>query len=1072
MAQPTHHKAKSLRSKAASAEQDLAGPLPPKAIEAVFDAAPGLYLILKPDAPRFSIMAVNNAYAKATLTKREDIIGKGLFEVFPDNPSDPNATGVANLTASLMKVLKTKLPQAMANQKYDIPKPKGGFEERWWSPLNTPVLDRSGNVSCIIHSVTDVTQTIRLQEKEQSAQKKINQQADIIRAKQELETERQRLHQVLMQTPSMVAIMRGPNHVFELANPLYLQVTSKPANIIGKPVREVFPELEGRDIFKILDNTYKTGRPFVGNHMPVQINRHGRPEELYFNFVYQPYRNAQGNVEGIIVHGFEVTEQVLAQRHSEESEARLRFMAESMPQKVFTAKPTGEIDYFNPQWINFTGLSFDDIKDWGWKQFIHPDDLAENLRRWQHSIDTGEPFELEHRYRRHDGVYRWHLSRAQAQRDNKGNIVMWVGSNTEIHDQKETEEQLKKQRERLELAQKAAKIGTFEWDLRTNRLAWTRELEALYGLDPSTFDGTYSGWLNMVHPEDQSHAHQSMQQAAKGVELNTEFRIVCPDGTVCWLAIRGRVFCDDNGEPIRMLGISRNVTKRKRAEEALKMSEERFRTLVEQSPISIQIFSPDGETLQVNPAWEELWGAPREHLRGYNILEDPQLHTKGLLPYIKRGFAGNVVQIPPVEYDPAEIGKPGRARWIEATIYPIRSHDGQIKEVVLIHLDSTEAMRSHKELERLVAERTAELQRANEELSKSEARLSEAQELANLGSWEWNVNSEQVHWSQALYRIYGMDPSLPITYQNYLRRIHPDDRNLVEERINNAVQGKISEFSFEHQIVRADGEIRVIHAMGRVFRDAGGQVTKLAGTGQDITESKRIEQLKSDFVSMVSHQLKTPAAIIRGYVDNLLSGIIGKLNPKQREYVKGIEEISTRNYNLINDLLNVSRIERGVISADLKPVPLLEVMQLSIRNYQQRISRKGIGFRLHDEAPGALVLADQAKFAEAIGNAIDNAIKFTAKGSITIRTWEKGQHAFVKIEDTGKGMSSHTLNKLFQRDQIFGGGVTPEAGSGLGLYIAKQFMHIQHGDIEARSTPGHGSAFIFKIPLAPKPAKK
>lgn len=117
-----------------------------------------------------------------------------------------------------------------------------------------------------------------------------------------------------------------------------------------------------------------------------------------------------------------------------QSEERLRFMADSMPQKIFTTKPDGEADYFNPEFMAFTGLNFEQISKWGWIQFIHPDDRDENIRYWQHSVDTGEPFQMEHRFRRADGVYRWHLSRARALRDNKGKILMWIGSSTDIED--------------------------------------------------------------------------------------------------------------------------------------------------------------------------------------------------------------------------------------------------------------------------------------------------------------------------------------------------------------------------------------------------------------------------------------------------------------------------------------------------------------------------------------------------------------------------------------------------------------------------------------------------------------
>ncbi len=129
---------------------------------------------------------------------------------------------------------------------------------------------------------------------------------------------------------------------------------------------------------------------------------------------------------------------------------RFRFMAESMPQKIFTATPLGDVDYFNRQWLEFTGLSFEQIKDWGWTQFIHPDDLEENVRTWRQSIDTGGPFSFEHRFRRADGKYFWHLSRAHAMRDATGNISMWIGSNTDIHEQKEKEVALRRANDDLQ----------------------------------------------------------------------------------------------------------------------------------------------------------------------------------------------------------------------------------------------------------------------------------------------------------------------------------------------------------------------------------------------------------------------------------------------------------------------------------------------------------------------------------------------------------------------------------------------------------------------------------------------
>ncbi|MCA1792104.1 MAG: PAS domain-containing protein, partial [Thioalkalivibrio sp.] len=137
---------------------------------ALFESAPVLYLALEPDSPRFTIAAVSDAYARATMTKREQILGRGFFEVFPDNPDDSDATGVRNLSASLERVLEARATDSMAVQKYDIRMPEeegGGFTERWWRPVNSPVFGPDGKLVYIIHRVVDVTEVVRLEEASQ-----------------------------------------------------------------------------------------------------------------------------------------------------------------------------------------------------------------------------------------------------------------------------------------------------------------------------------------------------------------------------------------------------------------------------------------------------------------------------------------------------------------------------------------------------------------------------------------------------------------------------------------------------------------------------------------------------------------------------------------------------------------------------------------------------------------------------------------------------------------------------------------------------------------------------------------
>jgi PAS domain S-box-containing protein len=133
-----------------------------------------------------------------------------------------------------------------------------------------------------------------------------------------------------------------------------------------------------------------------------------------------------------------------------QEQERFRFMAESMPQKIFTASPTGESTYLNKLWMDFTGLSFEQLRDWGWTQFIHPDDLESSIQAWRQALASGEPLQMTNRFRRADGVYRWHLNRARAMRNAEGEIILWIGSSTEIHEQKEIEEELRRANEDLQ----------------------------------------------------------------------------------------------------------------------------------------------------------------------------------------------------------------------------------------------------------------------------------------------------------------------------------------------------------------------------------------------------------------------------------------------------------------------------------------------------------------------------------------------------------------------------------------------------------------------------------------------
>jgi PAS domain S-box-containing protein len=268
--------------------------------------------------------------------------------------------------------------------------------------------------------------------------------------------------------------------------------------------------------------------------------------------------------------------------------------------------------------------------------------------------------------------------------------------------------------------------------------------------------------------------------------------------------------------------------------------------------------------------------------------------------------------------------------------------------------------------------------------------------------------------------------------------------------------------NYEFKFIDRSGQVRDMLMTIAMIPNTKRSIASL----EDITERKRVAQMKSDFVSLVSHQLKTPVAQLNGYIYNMLAGLTGELTPKSREYLEDMQDISHKNYRLLSDLLNVSRIERGVISMDIRPVPLKEIVDEAVVPFYEQIKAKGLQLQIDGLELEIIVSADKEKTIEALGNIVHNALKFTDRGSISVRVSSKDTFSVIAVIDTGNGIAPDRLERMFSRDMALDGAPIAGGGAGLGLYIAKQFLRLQHGDITVQSMPGKGSSFIFTIPLA------
>ena len=255
-----------------------------------------------------------------------------------------------------------------------------------------------------------------------------------------------------------------------------------------------------------------------------------------------------------------------------DSEERYRFVTEALPIHVWFGTQGG-FEYCNRHLLEFTGLTFEQIRAGESLKLIHPDDFGRVLAATRRSFETGEEFAQEYRVRRRDGVYRWVLAQSRRFLDFKGE-VKWLGVSIDITDRRGAEDALRAANDRLSLALETARMGAWEWDIESDRVWWSDQVAHIHGIRPETFAGTFEGWINTIHPDDRQRARDAIARVLAGDgNYEGEYRKLRPDGAVCWTFTRAIVTRNAEGKPARLLGVSMDITSRKQSEEALRRSE-------------------------------------------------------------------------------------------------------------------------------------------------------------------------------------------------------------------------------------------------------------------------------------------------------------------------------------------------------------------------------------------------------------------------------------------------------------------------------------------------------------------
>lgn len=361
------------------------------------------------------------------------------------------------------------------------------------------------------------------------------------------------------------------------------------------------------------------------------------------------------------------------------------------------------------------------------------------------------------------------------------------------------------------------------------------------------------------------------------------------------------------------------------------------------------------------------------------------------------------------------------------------------------------------------------LQAVYQELKVKESQLNEAQQAGQVGTFTLNLQDNSILISDEMYRLYGIDPQEGATNtKDFFSLIYPEDLPVVQQKIAEGSKTK-NPFEVVYRTKYPKGDMHWLKARARTIFSHNKQAVQIVGTIHDITKERELEQMKDEFLSVASHELRTPMTAIKGLSSMVMEGEFGKVNENLKVPLNDIYTSTDRLINLVNDLLSVSRIQAGRVVLSLTDTPLNSFVTQIITTLQPLTKKKGLTFKSND-LPDIAVQTDLDKAQQIITNVIGNAVKFTDTGGITISAQVMHEKDLVKllITDTGIGISPENQTKLFQKFQQ----VTSEtkgrpAGTGLGLFISKELAQRMGGDLWIeKSDVGKGTTFAFSLPLA------
>jgi PAS domain S-box-containing protein len=696
----------------------------------------------------------------------------------------------------------------------------------------------------------------------------------------------------------------------------------------------------------------------------------------------------------------------------------------------------------------------------------HPSDFdvgldATSIHLLKQRAVAGEVVTFETRHRRKDGTA--FAVEIRVTQFEQGGGPRFLCLARDITERKHAEQAGRESEAKMQQAQRVAHFGWWERDFTTNHVSLSDEACRIFGVEPADLPEWHGRWLSLIHPADRAKAADAAAAALLpgGPRYDVEYRVIRPDGSERIVHSQGDVTWDDAGRPLRQFGVLQDITALRQAEQELRESEERFRTLVQ---FSFDVYwETDAQHRFTRQEFaDELNEAPAQ---GSELGK-----TRWEVPYLepdanawRKHQEALDAHLPFREFELARPTPDGGKRYVSVSGLPV--------------FDKTGGFVGYRGVGRHVTER----KRAEEALRRSEAYLAEAQRLSHTGTVAFNATAA-VYWSEESYRIWGLDPAQGLPDRETLfERIHPDDRDRINVGIDDALREKKG-FTLECRIVLPDGTVKYIQAAGRPLFSADGELLEMVATHVDVTERKRaqeeherLRQLEADLAHVnrmsimgelaasLAHEILHPIATSR---NNARAGAhFLEMTPPNLAEVREVLNLIVRDADRAKEIVGRMRDHIKKAPPRREPFDLNAAIQEVIATVQSAIDQNRVAVRARFTEQLNPVWADRVQLQQVVMNLILNAIEAMTtveEGAreLLIATNQMQTNAIlVAVQDSGPGIDPERFEQVFAPFYT-----TKTDGIGMGLSICRSIIAAHGGRLWAEANRPRGATFQFTLP--------